>query len=224
MSTANKFQKNVVLITLFILPLVAYVFFASGVNSFAKLPTITKKIDDVSTFKSLDGKPVTLSKKITILGFMGSDIEKNKGGFFNLTEKIYNKNREFTDFQVVMIAPDGTQEQVKNLMKKVASLTNLSGWHFVFGTPKQIDEFYGKMQLVFKLDKNQYTQNVFIVDKNKDLRGRKGKSIKGDEEYREGYNTVKVSELYNEMTDDVKIILAEYRLALKKNHNASRQI
>ena len=77
---------------------------------------------------------------------------------------------------------------------------------------------------VFKLDKNQYTPNVFIIDKKQSLRGRKGKSIKGDEEYREGYNTVKVGELYNEMTDDVKIILAEYRLALKRNHNASRQI
>ena len=224
MNTASKFQKNLVLITLFILPLVAYVFFASGVNSFAKLPTLTTKILDVSQFKTLDGKPTSLTNKITILGFMGSDIEKNKGGFFNLTEKIYNKNREFKDFQVVMIAPDGTQEQVKILMKKVATLTNLSGWHFVFASPNQIDEFYGKMNLVFKLDKNQYTPNVFIIDKKQSLRGRKGKSIKGDEEYREGYNTVKVGELYNEMTDDVKIILAEYRLALKRNHNASRQI
>ena len=80
------------------------------------------------------------------------------------------------------------------------------------------------MNLIFKLDENQYTQNVFIIDKKLNLRGRKGKSIKGAEEYKEGYNTFKVSELYNEMNDDVKIILAEYRLALKRNHNASRQI
>lgn len=224
MKTASKFQKNLVLITLFILPLVAYVFFASGVNSFAKLPTITKNIADVAEFKSIDGRPVTLKNKITILGFMGSDIEKNKAGFFNLTEKIYNKNREFKDFQVVMIAPNGSQDAVKELMKKVSTLTNLSGWHFVFLSPQQIDAYYGKMNLVFKLDKNQYTQNVFIIDKKLNLRGRKGKSIKGDEEYKEGYNTFKVSELYNEMNDDVKIILAEYRLALKRNHNASRQI
>ena len=224
MKTASKFQKNLVLITLFILPLVAYLFFASGVNSFAKLPTITKNIADVTPFKSLDGKPVTLKNKITILGFMGSDIEKNKAGFFNLTEKIYNKNREFKDFQVVMIAPDGSQKAVEELMKKVSTLTNLSGWHFVFANPQQIDAYFVKMNLVFKLDKNQYTQNVYIVDKKLNLRGRKGKSIKGDEEYKEGYNTFKVSELYNEMNDDVKIILAEYRLALKRNHNASRQI
>ena len=224
MKTASKFQKNLVLITLFILPLVAYLFFASGVNSFAKLPTITKNIPDVTQYKSIDGKIVTLKNKITILGFMGSDIEKNKASFFNLTEKIYNKNREFKDFQIVMIAPDGKQAEVQELMKKVSTLTNLSGWHFVFASKPQINTYYSKMNLIFKLDENQYTQNVFIIDKKLNLRGRKGKSIKGAEEYKEGYNTFKVSELYNEMNDDVKIILAEYRLALKRNHNASRQI
>ncbi len=58
---------------------------------------------------------------------------------------------------------------------------------------------------------------MFILSiKNLVLRGRKGKNNKDEEEYREGYNTSLVSELHNEMTDDVKIILAEYRLALKR--------
>ena len=50
------------------------------------------------------------------------------------------------------------------------------------------------------------------------LRGRKGKNKKGEEEYREGYNTISAADLHNEMADDVKVILAEYRLALKKNN------
>jgi hypothetical protein len=37
-----------------------------------------------------------------------------------------------------------------------------------------------------------------------------------------GYNASSVAELNNKMTDDVKVILAEYRLALKKN-NTKRQ-
>lgn len=218
-------KKNLVLITLFILPIVAYLFFASGVNSFAKLPTITKSIPDVLGWKSLDSKPVSLTKKITILGFTGNDILKNKGGFFNLSQKIYEKNREFKDFQFVMIAPDGTQKQVEEMMVELKTLTNdTSGWHFVFASPQEITAFYNQLNLVGKLDGQLRTPNVYIVDKNRNLRGRKGKSDKGKEEYKEGYNIDKVSELYNEMTDDVKIILAEYRLALKKNHNASRQI
>lgn len=218
-------KKNIVLFVLFILPIVAYLFFASGINSFAKLPTITKAIPEIKQWKSLDNNPVALSNKITILGFTGTDIEKNKGGFFNLSQKIYEKNKGFKDFQFVFVAPEGTQTQVKEMMKKLATLTeDTSGWHFVFASPDEIQAFYGELKLAGKLDDQLHTPNVFIVDKNRNLRGRKGKSVKGDVEYKEGYNIDMVSELYNEMTDDVKIILAEYRLALKKNHNATRQI
>ena len=60
---------------------------------------------------------------------------------------------------------------------------------------------------------------VIIVDKELNHRGRKGKNKKGEEEYKESYNTISAADLHNEMTDDVKIILREYRLALKKNKN-----
>lgn len=215
-------KKNIVLFTLFILPLVAYLFFASGVNSFAKLPTLTKAIPDVNAWKSDTTKSVDLKDKISIIGFTGTNL--HKGNFFNLYEKIYNRNQTFKDFQIVMIVPDGMQSKIADLKIDLKKLGGISGWHFVFASPSEINEFYGKMKLQGKLDANLGTDNVYIVDKKLNLRGRKGKSVKGDEEYREGYDTRLVSELHNEMTDDVKVILAEYRLALKKNHNASRKI
>jgi hypothetical protein len=217
-------KKKIVLFVLFVLPLVTYLFFASGVNSFVYLPTITKKIPDINTWKTLDDKPVALNNKITILGFIGTDVEKRKGSFFNLYEKIYTRNKDFKDFQMVMIFPDGTQEQVKVLKNDISKLGTQAGWNFVFGSPQQIQTFYDKLQLVGKLDDKLGTPNVYIVDKKRNLRGRKGHDKKGKPEYKEGYNTVLVSELYNQMIDDVKIILAEYRLALKRNHNASRKI
>jgi hypothetical protein len=217
-------KKNLVLFVLFILPIVAYLFFASGINSFAKLPTITKNIPDINSWKTLDERPVTLTSKITILGFIGEDVLKHKGNFFNLYEKIYARNKDFNDFQMVMILPEGTQEQVSELQNDLKKLGTQSGWNFVFGTPDQIRSFYDKLQLVGKLDDKLGTPNVFIIDKKRNLRGRKGHDKKGKPEYKEGYNTIFVSELYNQMTDDVKIILAEYRLALKRNHNATRQI
>ena len=217
-------KKNLVLFVLFILPIVAYLFFASGINSFAKLPTITKNIPDINSWKTLDNKPVTLTGKITILGFMGLDVLKRKGNIFNLYEKIFDRNKNFKDFQMVMIVPDGTQDQVKELQKVVLTLGTQAGWNFVFGTPEEINSFYNKLNLVGRLDTTLATPNVYIIDKKRNLRGRKGHDKKGKSEYKEGYNTKFVSELYNEMTDDVKIILAEYRLALKKNHNASKEL
>jgi hypothetical protein len=216
-------KKNIVLFVLFILPIVAYLFFASGVNNFAKLPIITKSIPEISEWKTLDNKPVTLSNKITILGFFGNDVLKHKGNFFNLYEKIYDRNKSFKDFQIVIILPDGTQNDVNELQKDLLKLGTSAGWNFVFASPDEINTFYSKLQLQGKLDNNLGTNSVYIIDKNRNLRGRKGE-VKGEDEYREGYNTSLVSELHNEMTDDVKIILAEYRLALKKNHNASRKI
>jgi len=217
-------KKNLVLFVLFILPIVAYLFFASGINSFAKLPTITKSIPDINSWKTLEGKPVTLTGKISILGFIGEDVLKHKGNFFNLYEKIYARNKDFKDFQMVMILPEGTQQQVGELQKDLLKLGTQAGWNFVFGSPDQITTFYSKLNLVGKLDAKLGTPNVYIIDKKRNLRGRKGHDKKGKPEYKEGYNTIFVSELYNQMTDDVKIILAEYRLALKRNHNATRQI
>jgi hypothetical protein len=217
-------KKNIVLFILFILPIVAYLFFASGINSFAKLPTITKNVPEISSWTTLDDKPIALTGKITILGFIGQDVNKYKGNFFNLYEKIFDRNKNFKDFQMVMILPNGTQEQVRELQKDVTTLGTQAGWNFVFGSPEEITNFYNSLKLVGKLDSKLGTPNVFIIDKKRNLRGRKGHDEKGKPEYKEGYNTKFVSELYNEMTDDVKIILAEYRLALKKNHNATKEL
>jgi hypothetical protein len=217
-------KKNLVLFILFILPIVAYLFFASGVNSFITLPTITPTIPNVDAqWKSLNGEKVTLDTKITILGFAGQDIMANSGNFFTLNQKIYNKYREFKDFQFVFIAPEGTEDQAQRLLKELSALTNVSGYHFVFAKPEAIQNYHSNLKLLGKLDEKLYTPNVYIIDKKRNLRGRKGQSVQGEPEYKEGYKTTSAADLHNDMMDDVKIILAEYRLALKRN-NADRKI
>ena len=211
-------KKNFVLFFLFIFPIVAYLFFATGVNSFMFLPTVTPTIPDIGHWQSLSGKPVTLNKKITILGFTGTDIQKHKGNYFNLNQKIYNKNKDFKDFQFVMVAPEGTQTQVRAILNGLDDITEVSKWLFVFAPTNEIQAFYHALKLKGTLDSEFGTSKVFIIDKKRNLRGRKGK-----QEYKEGYDASSPSDLYNEMTDDVKVILAEYRLALKRN-NADRQI
>jgi hypothetical protein len=215
-------KKNIVLFVLFILPIVAYLFFASGIHSFAKLPTVTEKIPDFGNWKTIDGKELTLDDKITILGFPGTDLLYNKGDAFNLNQKIYNKVREFKDFQLVMVVPIGVEDQTIKLKEELGRISDLSKWHYVFATPDEIKIYYKQLDLIETLDQNVGTHNVFIVDKARNLRGRKGMNKKGEDEYKEGYNTISAADLHNEMGDDVKIILAEYRLALKKN-NADRK-
>jgi len=66
---------------------------------------------------------------------------------------------------MVMILPDGSQDQVRELQKDLLKLGTQAGWNFVFGTPEQIQAFYDQLKLVGKLDEKLGTPNVFIVDK-----------------------------------------------------------
>ena len=141
-----------------------------------------------------------------------------KGNLFNLNQKIYNKNKEFRDFQIVMVAPNGTQNKIKSIIKELGTISDLSGWHFVFTSHDSIASFHKQLKLQEELNPSKGTPNVYIIDKDLNLRGRKGEDLKGEKEYKEGYNTISAADLHNNMSDDVKVILAEYRLALKRNN------
>lgn len=208
-------KKYIILAVLFALPMVAYLFFSSGVNNFAKLPILTKNIAELNKFKNLKGDSVQLQGKITILAFYGSDIEKMEGNAFNLNEKIYDKNFEFKDLQFVVLAKDGTQKQAENLIDELATTINTKKWNFAFGNTSEIQQVFNSLQTSYKLDDNYASPYVFIIDKDRDLRGRPGDQSE-NEEIVYGYDTRSIANLTNKMTDDVKVILAEYRLALKK--------
>lgn len=212
-------KKNIVLFVLFILPIVAYLFFASGVNGYTKLPIITPNTADFGPWKTLDSKPITLNGKVTILGFSGSELLKNRGNLFNLNQKIYQRYHEFKDVQFVMICPSGTESDAKKVVDALGAFTDVAQWRFVFASPVDITTYYSQLKLKDQLDDKLGTPKVYIVDKKRNLRGRK---LVKDE--MEGYNTFHPAELSNEMLDDFKVILYEYRAALKKNNNATRKI
>ncbi|MCR9265124.1 MAG: hypothetical protein NXH86_13285 [Flavobacteriaceae bacterium] len=203
-------KKTFVLVVLFVLPLVAYLFFASGVNNFGKLPVLTENIPDISELENT----LSLDGKITILGFMGSGIQQKKGNAFNLNQKIYKRFGDFNDFQMVMVVEEGHREDAELLKKELGELSNADKWHFAFGTGDEIKSFFAQLKTDVNLDDDLSTPYVFIVDKDRNLRGRKDDE---DEGVKYGFNTTSVAELNNKMEDDVKIILAEYRLALKNN-------
>ncbi len=207
-------KKTVVLVILFVFPIVAYLFFASGVNNFGKLPVLTENVSDVS---ELDGSLV-LDGKITILGFLGIDVDAKKGNAFNLNQKIYKRFGDFNDFQVVMVAAHGNEEKAAALKKELGELSEVDKWFFAFGSSEQIEDLFQSLGTNLSLDDNLATPYVFIIDKERNLRGREDDE---DEGLKYGFDTTSVAELNNKMVDDVKIILAEYRLALKKN-NANR--
>ena len=209
-------KKAFVLIVLFVFPVVAYLFFASGVHNFGKLPVLTQNVKDVKDYD----KNVSLDNKITILGFLGSDVDFKKGNALNLNQKIYKDFYKFNDFQFVMVMPKGTEASVAILKEELSGLAEIDKWNFVFVEPNDITLLFSSLKTDLTLDATYSTPYVFIIDKDKALRGRNQEE---DHETIYGFNATSVAELTNKMIDDVRIILAEYRMALKKN-SAKRDI
>lgn len=211
-------KKFTVLGILFIFPIVIYLFLSSGINNFARLPILTEAVDEIDQWETLDGNPHQLQGNITVIGFWGSDLEQRKGDAFNLNQKIYKRFYQFEDFQFIMAVEKGQEEKINALLSDLKSGvgTDLVKWKFILGSPAEIQSLFSSLDSDVELNDKNSTSTVFIIDRKRKLRGRDDDEDVGT---LYGYNTTSVAELNSKMTDDVKVILAEYRLALKKNNS-----
>jgi hypothetical protein len=203
-------RKYIVLTILFVLPLVVYLFFASGINHFAQLPVLTSNVVDVSEYSN-----ETFKNKITILGFFGNNVQDKHGDALNLNQKIYKRFYQFKDFQFIMIQPKGTNELTQNLQNdlKTGTDTDLINWKFISIEDNNLKKVFNSLNTDISLDSKLGTPYVFIIDRDSNLRGRDD-----DDGVKYGYDSRSVADINNNMLDDVKVILAEYRMALKKNN------
>tara|TARA_B100001146_G_scaffold224131_1_gene240915 strand:+ start:31695 stop:32345 length:651 start_codon:yes stop_codon:yes gene_type:complete len=215
-----KFKKFAVLAVLFLLPITVYLFFASGVNNFAKLPVLTYNVAPLNSLTTLEGTAVQLEDRISVLGFFGSEVEEKKANAFNLAHKIYKKNYQFEDFQMVFLITEGQESEVAALKQRLTEIEDPIKYKFVVATPEVIEQLFQSLETQDVLSSQYSTDAVYIIDKDSNLRGRKDDEDVG---MLYGYNASDYAEINNKMSDDIKVILAEYRLELKK-YKADREI
>ena len=210
-------KKYLVLAILFIFPIVVYLFFASGINNFAKLPILQKNIAEIAEWQTLRGENVQFQNNISIIGFWGNDLDYRKLDAFNLNQKIYKRFYKFKDLQFIMVVLSDNQDKLMEIIDelKKGSSEDMSKWKFILGDETKIQRLFSSFGSDIELNNKLSTPFVFIVDKDKNLRGRDDDNSMGT---LYGYNSSSVAELTKKMTDDIKVILAEYRLALKKNN------
>jgi len=212
----RKPNKNtLVLSILFFGPLVFYLFLLIGTNNFAKLPRLTENIDDIEAFSSATDS-IKLENKISVLCFLGADLLNHKTNALNLNEKIYKHFYGFKGFQFVVVLPKGSEADAEQLKKELGATYNVDKWHFVFGDGAAVEKMFGSLKTSYKLDDQYYSPYAFIVDRELTLRGRDDEEA-AEEGLLYGYNAESVATVHQEMVDDVKVVMAEYRLALKKN-------
>jgi len=217
---SEKIKKFTILGILFLLPITAYLFFSSGVNNFAKLPVLTKGVLEIDQFESENKVKKELQNHLTILCFFGNDLELTQSNAFNLAHKIYKKNYQFKDLQFIILTPRGTETQIQNLKEKLSEIENPENWNFVFGDTTEIQKVFNSLGSNYRLNKNFASNQVFLIDKERNLRGRDDDEDLG---MLYGFDSSNYSEINNKMDDDVRILLAEYRLALKR-YNSKREI
>ncbi|MBX2827734.1 MAG: hypothetical protein KTR22_06205 [Flavobacteriaceae bacterium] len=206
-------KKFIVLGILFLLPISVYLFFATGKNNFVKLPTLTYGVHELAEFESLDGRPIMFKDRITVLMFFGKDVEGKKANAFNLAHKIYKKNYQFSEFQFVTLITEGQEDAALALQEKLKDIEDPKNWRFAVGSPASIEKVFNSLGTQGALTEDLHTNSVFIIDKERNLRGRNDDEDLG---MLYGFNAADYAEINNKMDDDIKVVLAEYRLALKK--------
>ncbi len=212
MAIDSKVKKYFTLSILFVFPIIIYLILSSGVNHFVKLPILNKNVKSLESI-GLDTE-TSFENNVSILGFWGSVIDNRSIGGYNLNQNIYNRFYQYDGFQFVIVVSKGMEKQITEFKYKISNElgTDTSKWKFIFAEEFQIKELFISLNTPFTLDENYSTPYVFIIDKKGYLRGRNEK-----EEILYGFNTNSIAMLDDKMVDDVKIVLAEYRLALKKN-------
>ena len=212
---SKDLKKYLILGFLFFFPIFVYVFLSTGINNFAKLPIITKNVMDIENIEG-NINNVSFKNKISIVAFWGGDVNNKKSEALNLNQKIYKRFYEFQDFQFVLLHHKNDNEAIEDLKSDLVSGvgTDLKNWYFIPTTQANIKMIFDSFKTNIELDNSFSTPFVFIVDRDLSLRGRDDDEDIG---MLYGFNSQSVAEINNKMVDDVKIILAEYRLALKKN-------
>lgn len=209
-------KKRIVLFLLFIFPLICFLILSTGENNFKKLPVITHNIIDISEIDN--SKQTQLKEFVSIVCFLGTDVNKNKSGLFNLNEKVYKKFTDYKKFQILALYPVGQEKEVQKLKEEIGAFTDMQKWKFVASSKEEIQGFYDAFTFNEPLI-NLSSTKAFLIDKDVNLRGRlKDDGIENNKLV--GYNLNSVSELNGKLKDDVKVLYYEYYAAFKtKNKN-----
>ena len=209
-------KKRVVLFLLFIFPLICFLILSTGENNFKKLPVLTENIIDISEIDSTNS--VQLKNNVSIICFLGNNVNTNRSGLFSLNEKVYKKFTDYKKFQILALYPKGQELEAQKLKEEIGAFTDMQKWKFVASSKEEIEGFYAS----FNVDEplvNLSSTKAFLVDKNVNLRGRlHDEGIENNKLF--GYNLNSVAVLNGKLKDDVKVLYYEYYAAFKeKNKN-----
>lgn len=222
----KKVGRYAILGILFFLPVAFLLMLYPSTHNYQPLDIVNENVLDLEGFTSETEEPIVLKDHITILGFLG---EKPMGKTIeasNLKELIYDKFKGFKKFQIVVVMPKGTEAEVAKLKAEVNTYEDVRFWHFVYGTPADVKRVYFSLKTRTDLNTDLSSNDVFIVDKDLNQRGRIDDRTDSELEKKSaiyglsGYDCIQVAEIKNKMSDDLRIVFTEYRQKRKGEFNS----
>ncbi len=223
----KSIKKTAILVILFFLPVLFLLFLYPSKHNYNTLDIVKNNIFEVSAFSTMKGETIGLENNITVLGFFGLEPIEKATEALNLKELIYDKFKGFKRFQILIIVPNGVEEQVKLLKYELLKYDELKYWHFVYGERQDIIEVFNSLKVKENLDTNIATNHVFIIDKERNQRGRIDDRTEREVEDEKlvyemnSYDCIEVAELKNKMSEDIRILFTEYRQKRKGTFNSS---
>lgn len=209
-------KKILVLLTLFIVPLLFYVFLSKGIYHYANLPILTESVEDLET-------DISFREHYSVVCFLGDDLEGTKGQLFNLNEVIYKSYNRSLYFQAVVIVTPGNEVEIEAIKKRLGTYADASRWKFVTLSKEKIVSVFNSFDSPYKLNDYYGSENAFIVDRELRLRGRKDdEDTEGGKLY--GYDMNSVAILKNKMRDDIGIIYYQLKKSMEKEQRRKREI
>lgn len=222
----KKVSRYVVLGILFFLPVTFLLFLYPATHNYTPLDIVNESVLDINNFTATSNEVVQFKDHITVLGFFGNNPMSKATTASNLKELVYDNFTGFKKFQIVILMPDGTEDQVKLLKQEISSYQGLKFWHFVHVKPHVINQIFSSLKSDTNLSTDLSTDQVYIVDKDLNQRGRLDDRTDNELEknkpvYRlNSFNCIKVAQIKNKMSEDMRILFTEYRQKRKGEFNS----
>ena len=223
----KKAGRYLILGILFFLPVTFLLFLYPATHNYTPLDIVNQSVLEINQFNSNTEENIVLKSHITVLGFLGINPIDNSIAASNLKELVYDKFKGFKKFQVVILVPKGTETAVEKLKSEISGYEDLRFWHFVFGDPDAIKGVFNSLKTKTVLNSNLATNEVFVIDKDLNQRGRLDDRTDNEIEKKapaymlSSYNCIEVAEIKNKMSDDLRILFTEYRQIRKGEFDSS---
>jgi len=204
-------KKRILLSLLFIGPLAFFIFLSLGEVNFKPCEIYSKSIIDIPTLSS--NNTVAFADKISIVHFLGTNPASKDTQTFNINEVVFKKLAKYKKFQMITFYVNSNNSEVQDLQKR---LTKTAGdkfykWKFVCLDSLKTKRLYNALKSNQKLDVNFASNSAFIIDKNRNQRGRTDDDKIGEQVFE--YNMLKVNDLKNKLLTDTQNVIYEQEVS-----------